>query len=100
MKKPIIILFFFVFSVFCIKNSFSQVVQKKADKWQLINGVKLGPGIKKQNFIKNQVNRSHFLINSTKTNDSKIKQYKVLKPTKSLKYSDSKSLNTIRKEDE
>jgi hypothetical protein len=91
---------FFVFSVFCIKNSFSQVVQKKADKWQLINGITLGPGVKKHNVIKNQVHNRPILINSKDTNHIRKKKYKVVKPPKVLKYGNQKSINTIRKEDE
>ncbi len=90
----------FFFSVFCVENSFSQVVQKKADKWQLINGVKLGTGIKTQNAIKNQVHNRPILINSRNTNQIRKKKSKVVKPPKVLKYGNQKSLNTIRKEDE
>jgi len=100
MKRNIIVVLFFVFSLFCIKDSFSQVIQKKADRWQLINGIKLGPGIKKQNVIKNQIYNSPILLNSKNINHIRKNSSKVIKPPKVLKYGNQKSLNTIRKEDE
>ena len=100
MKRNIIVVLFFIFSVFCINDSFSQVVQKKADRWQLINGIKLGPGLKKQNLIKKQGHNSPVLIKSINTNHIRKKRSKVVKPPKVLKYGNQKSLETIRKEDE
>ena len=66
MKRNVIFLFFVVSVLFCTKNSYAQVLQKKADKWQLINGVKLGPGVKKQNLNSKKVNTSSVLIKSNK----------------------------------
>ena len=100
MKKNAIALLSLFFTLFCVNNSFSQVVQKKADKWQLINGIKLGPGIKKQNSIKIQTNTLPSFINSRYPNNISKKKHKVVKPPKALKYSNQKSLNTIRKKDE
>jgi len=100
MKRNIIFLFFVFLALFCTKNSFAQVLQKKADKWQLINGVKLGPGVKKQNPDSKKVNTSSVLIKSNKNSDIRQNKYKVVKPAKFLKYGNKKPVNSIRKEDE
>mgnify|MGYP001323393255 CR=1 FL=1 len=100
MKRNVIFLFFVVSVLFCTKNSYAQVLQKKADKWQLINGVKLGPGVKKQNLNSKKVNTSSVLIKSNKNSHIRKNKYKVVKPPKSLKYGNQKPLNSIRKEDE
>ena len=100
MKRNVIFLFFVVSVLFCTKNSYAQVLQKKADKWQLINGIKLGQGVKKQNLNSKKVNTSSVLIKSNKNSHISQNKYKVVKPPKFLKYGNQKPLNPIRKEDE
>ena len=81
-------------------NTNSQVLQKKADKWQLINGVKLESGTSKNNLIKIEATKVSPSINSKNAADIPKKKEKNLKPTKALKYSNKKSSNIIKKEDE
>ena len=81
-------------------NTNAQVIQKKADKWQLINGVKLESGTPKKNLIKIQETAASISIDSKNTNDIPKKKDKVVKPPKALKYGNQKRLNSIRKEDE
>ena len=81
-------------------NTNSQVLQKKADKWQLINGVKLESGTSKNNLIKIEATKVSTSINSQNTEDIPKKKDKYLKPPKVLKYGNKKSSNSIKKEDE
>ena len=97
MKKiifPIVII-----SCFCT-NINAQVIQKKADKWQLINGVKLKPGTPKTNLIKIEATKASTSINSKNAADIPKKQDKAVKPPKILKYGNKKSAKSIKKEDE
>ena len=50
--KKIIYPIVFIISCFFSTNINAQVIQKKADKWQLINGVKLESETPKKNLIK------------------------------------------------
>ena len=50
-------------------NTNFQVIQKKADKWQLINGVKLESGTPKTNLIKIEATKVATSINSQNTED-------------------------------
>ena len=81
-------------------NTNAQVIQKKADKWQLINGVKLESGTSNTNLIKIEATTVSTSINSKNTADIPKKKEKSLKPTKVLKYGSKKSSNSIKKEDE
>ena len=97
MKKivfPIVV----IISCFCA-NLNAQVIQKKADKWQLINGVKLESGTKKVNLIKLQATTVSSSVNSQNTADIPKKD-KNLKPLKVLKYGNKRSSNSIKKEDD
>ena len=98
MKKivfPIVV----IISCFCT-NINAQVIQKKADKWQLINGVKLKPGTPKTNLIKIEATKVSPSVNSQNATDIPKKKDKNLKPPKVLKYGNKKSSNSIKKEDE
>ena len=81
-------------------NTNSQVLQKKSDKWQLINGVKLESGTSKNNLIKMEATTVSSSINSKNASDIPKKKDKNLKPPKVLKYGNKKSSNSIKKEDE
>jgi len=81
-------------------NTNSQVLQKKADKWQLINGVKLESGTSKNNLIKIEATKVSTSINSKNADDIPKKKDKNLKPIKVFKYGNKKSSNIIKKEDE
>ena len=100
MKNIVSNLLFVILSVFCVNISVAQVIQKKADKWQLINGVKLESGTPKTNLIKIEATKVSPSINSKNAADIPKKKEKNLKPTKTLKYSNKKSSNIIKKEDE
>ena len=98
MKKiifPIVV----IISCFCT-NINAQVIQKKADKWQLVNGVKLKPGTPKKNLIKLKPTKVSPPINSKNAADIPKKKDKYVKPPKVLKYGNRKSSNSIKKEDE
>ena len=98
MKKivfPIVV----IISCFCT-NIDAQVIQKKADKWQLINGVKLESGTSKKNLIKLKATKVSPSINSKNAADIPKKKDKAVKPPKVLKYGNKKSSNSIKKEDE
>ena len=98
MKKivfPIVV----IISCFCT-NINAQVIQKKADKWQLVNGVKLESGTPKTNLIKIEVTKVSPSINSKNAADIPKKKDKNLKPPKVLKYGNKKSSTSIKKEDE
>jgi len=81
-------------------NTNAKVIQKKADKWQLINGVKLESGTLKTNLIKIEATNVSTSINSQNTEDIPKKKDKDVKPPKVLKYGNKKSSNSIKKEDE
>ena len=81
-------------------NTNSQVLQKKADKWQLINGVKLESGTLKTNLIKIKPTTVSPSVNSKNADDIPKKKDKNLKPTKVLKYGNKKSSSIIKKENE
>ena len=81
-------------------NTNSQVIQKKADKWQLINGVKLESGTPTKNLIKLKATKVSTSINSQNTEDIPKKKDKDVKPPKVLKYGNQKPSNSIKKEDE
>ena len=99
----LIILFFFFISnksYSQTNNTNAKVIQKKSDKWQLINGVKLESGRSKKNLIKIEATKVSSDINSKNAADISKKKDKNLKPRKVLKYSNKKSSNIIKKEDE
>ena len=81
-------------------NINAQVIQKKADKWQLINGVKLKPGTPKTNLIKINPTKVSPSVNSKNATDIPKKKDKYVKPPKVLKYGNKKSSSIIKKEDE
>ena len=89
-----------IFCCLCIASINAQVVQKKADKWQLINGVKLKPGTPIKNLIKIKPTKVSPSINSKNAADIPKKKDNNLKPHKILKYGNKKSLNSIKKEDD
>ena len=92
---------FLITSIICFfsANIHAQVIQKKADKWQLINGVKLGSGTQKVNLIKIQATTVSPSVNSQNTANISKKD-KNLKPLKVLKYGNKRSSNSIKKEDD
>ena len=90
MKKivfPIVVIIGCFFST----NINAQVIKKKADKWQLINGVRLNPGTPKTNLIKIEATEVSTSINSKNTADIPKKKDKAVKPPKILKYGNQKS---------
>ena len=98
MKKivfPIVV----IISCFCT-NINAQVIQKKADKWQLVNGVKLESGTPTKNLIKIKPTKVSPSVNLKDATDIPKKKDKVVKPPKILKYGNKKSLNSIKKKDE
>ena len=99
MKKTI---YSVIFIISCVlsTNINAQVIQKKADKWQLINGVKLESGTPKTNLIKIEATKVSPSVNSKNTADIPKKKDKNLKPPKVLKYGNKRSSNSIKKEDE
>ena len=99
MKKivfPIAVIIICIFST----NMNAQVIQKKADKWQLINGVKLKPGIPAKNLIKIKPTKVSPSVNSKNAASISKKKDKAVKPPKVLKYGNKKLSNSIKKEDE
>ena len=89
----------FIISCFFSTNINAQVIQKKADKWQFKNGVKLEPGTPKKNLIKLEATSISPSINSKNTDDIPKKKDKAVKPPKILKYGNKKSSNNIKKEE-
>ena len=89
-----------IISCFFSANINAQVIQKKADKWQLINGVKLESETSTKNLIKIEATNISPSINSQNTDDVPKKKGKNIKPPKVLKYGNQKSSNIIKKEDE
>ena len=99
MKKivfPIAVIIICIFST----NMNAQVIQKKADKWQLINGVKLKPGTPTKNLIKIKPTKLSLSVNSKNAASISKKKDKAVKPPKVLKYGNKKLSNSIKKEDE
>ena len=99
MKKiffPIAVIIICIFST----NMNAQVIQKKADKWQLINGVKLKPGTPTKNLIKIKPTKLSLSVNSKNAASISKKKDKAVKPPKVLKYGNKKSSTSIKKEDE
>ena len=96
MKKIILSI---VVVCFCA-NLKAQVIQKKADKWQLINGVKLESRTPNKNLIKLKATTISPSINSQNIDDVSQKKKKNLKPLKELKYGNKKSSNIIKREDD
>ena len=97
--KNIVFPIFVIISCFCT-NINAQVIQKKADKWQLVNGVKLESGTPTKNLIKIEPTKVSPSINSKNAADIPKKKDKNLKPPKVLKYGNKKSSTSIKKEDE
>ena len=98
MKKivfPIVV----IISCFCT-NINAQVIQKEADKWQLVNGVKLESGTPKTNLIKIEATKVSPSVNSKNAADIPKKKDKNLKPPKVLKYGNKKSSKSIKKKNE
>jgi hypothetical protein len=97
MKKIIFsILFIVCFSL----NINAQVSQKKADKWQLINGKRLESGTPTKNLIKLEATKVSPSVHAENFEDIPKKKDKNLKPPKVLKYGNQKSSNIIKKEDD
>ena len=78
----------------------AQVIQKKSDKWQLKNGIKLESETPNKNLIKLEATSVSPSINSQNTDDIPKKKDKAVKPPKILKYGNKKSSTSIKKEDE
>ena len=98
MKK---IIFSIVVIIICFSTNINaQVIQKKADKWQLVNGVKLESGTPKKNLINIEATTVSTSVNSQDTDDIPKKNDKVVKSPKVLKYGNQKPSNSIKKEDE
>jgi len=97
--KKIIFSIVVIISCFCT-NIKAQVVQKQADKWQLVNGVKLESGTPKTNLIKLKATKVSPSVNLQNAADIPKKKDKNLKPPKVLKYGNQKSSNSIKKEDD
>jgi len=97
MKK---IVFRIVFVIICVfsTNINAQVIQKKADKWQLKNGVELESETPKKNLIKLEETSISPSINLKNTDDIPKKKDKTVKPPKILKYGNKKLSNSIKKE--
>ena len=100
MKKIVVLIAVIIICIFSTNNVKAQVMQKKADKWQLVNGVKLESGTPKKNLIKLKETSVSPSINSKNAADIPKKKDKNLKPPKVLKYGNKKSSNSIKKEDE
>ena len=97
--KKVIFSIVIIISCFCT-NIKAQVVQKQADKWQLINGVRLESGTPKKNLINIKATMVSTSVTSQDTDDIPKKNDKVVKPPKILKYGNQKLSNSIKKEDE
>ena len=97
MKK---IIFSIVIVVCFCANLKAQVIQQKADKWQLINGVKLESRTPQKNLIKLKATKVSPSIKSQHIDDVPKKKDKDLKPPKGLKYGNKKSPHIIKREDD
>ena len=100
MKKIVVLIAVIIICIFSTNNVKAQVMQKKADKWQLVNGVKLESGTPKTNLIKLKSTKVSPSVNSKNANDIPKKKAKYVKPPKVLKYGNKKTSNSIKKEDE
>ena len=100
MKNIVSNLLFVLMSVFCVNISVAQVVQKQANKLQLINGVKLESETPTKNLIKIEATKISPSINSKNAADIPKKKNKAVKPPKVFKYGNQKPSNSIKKEDE
>jgi len=100
MKKIVFPISVIIICIFSTNNINAQVIQKKADKWQLINGVKLKPGTPTKNLIKIKPTKLSPSVNSKNAASISKKKDKAVKPPKVLKYGNKKSSNSIKKEDE
>ena len=92
-----------IISCLCSASINAQVIQKKSDKWQLKNGIKLESETPNKNLIKLEATSVSPSINSQNTDDIPKKKDKAVKPPKILKYGNQKSSNSIsikKKEDE
>jgi hypothetical protein len=100
MKKYVSFLVSFACIFLFTSNVKAQVVQQQADKWQLINGVKLEPGAPIKSLEKTKAATVSTSINSQDIDATAKKKDKVVKPKKALKYGNQKLSNTIRNDDE
>ena len=89
-----------IICIFSTNNINAQVIQKKADKWQLVNGVKLESGKPTKNLIKIKPTKVSPSVNSKNAASIPKKKDKAVKPPKVLKYGNKKSSTSIKKEDE
>jgi len=89
-----------IISCLCSASINAQVIQKKADKWQLKNGVKLESETPNKNLIKLEATSVSPSINSQNTDDIPKKKDKAVKPPKILKYGNKKSSNSIKKKED
>ena len=89
-----------IISCLCSASINAQVIQKKSDKWQLINGVKLDSETSTKNLIKIEATNVSPSINSQNTDDIPKKKDKAVKPPKILKYGNKKSSNSIKKKED
>ena len=69
MKKIVFPIAVIIICIFSTNNTNAQVIQKKADKWQLINGVKLESETPKKNLIKLEATSVSPSVNSQNTDD-------------------------------
>ena len=98
MKKTGLSLFIVVIFCFSSADLNAQVKRKSADKWQLIDGVRLKPRILKKNLIKVKATKVSPSIKSKGADNIRRKKYR--KPLKVNKYSNQKLLRVIKKEDD
>ena len=98
MKKTGLSLFVVIIFCFSSTDLNAQVKRKNADKWQLIDGVRLKPQILKKNLIKVKATK---VFPSVKLKGAdNIRRKKYIKPLKINKYSNQKLLRAIKKEDD
>jgi len=89
-----------IISCLCSASINAQVIQKKSDKWQLKNGIKLESGTPNKNLIKLEATSVSPSINSQNTDHIPKKKDKAVKPPKILKYGNKKSSNSIKKKED
>ena len=89
-----------IISCLCSASINAQVIQKKSDKWQLKNGIKLESETPNKNLIKLEATSVSPSINSQNTDDIPKKKDKAVKPPKILKYDNKKSSNSIKKKED
>ena len=100
MKNIFSIFLFSIFSIFFVHTSSSQVIQKKADKNQLIDGVKIESEMPNNKLIKIEATKISSASSLQNSDDIPKKKDKPVKPAKVLKYGNQKSSKVIKKEDE